>query len=102
MSSTGTGIRWSTPPHQKRMKDESWRMNHPDTNLFGQPIGFALSNWRPPPLPPREPMIGQYCRVETLDPDRHAEDLYASDSLDTGGRSWTYLPYGPFKSLQSY
>ena len=38
-------------------------------NEFGQPIGFPLPDWRPPPHPPREPMVGRYCRLEPLQPE---------------------------------
>lgn len=71
-------------------------------NTFGQPIGLPLPNWTPPPIPPREPMEGRYCRLEPLDPTLHAEDLYSADSADTEGTSWTYLAYGPFDSLDRY
>jgi RimJ/RimL family protein N-acetyltransferase len=47
-------------------------------------------------------MAGRCCRVEPLDPARHAADLYAANSLDTGGRNWTYLFYGPFVTYESY
>jgi RimJ/RimL family protein N-acetyltransferase len=49
-------------------------------------------------------MLGRFCRVEPLDPDRHAADLFAANSEDTEGRSWTYLPedQGPHRSLDLY
>jgi RimJ/RimL family protein N-acetyltransferase len=73
-----------------------------DLNSLGQPIGFALEDWKPPRRPPRAPMIGRFCRVEPLDPDRHAADLYDANALDTEGRIWTYLAYGPFETLEDY
>ena len=73
--------------------------NH-TVNEFGQPIGLPLTGWQPPPRPAREPMMGRFCRVEPLVPDRHAEDLYAAYALDTDARGWTYLPYGPFGSIE--
>lgn len=68
-------------------------------NEFGQPIGFPLPNWTPPPWPQRTTMKGRYCRLEPLDPDRHAEDLFAADLQEPDGRSWTYMPYGPFADV---
>jgi len=68
----------------------------PHTNELGQPIGFPLPDWRVPERPPRTTMVGRYCRVEPLDPARHAEELFAANARDTDGRGWTYLPYGPF------
>jgi RimJ/RimL family protein N-acetyltransferase len=74
----------------------------PTRNHLGQPVGFPLPGWAPPPAPPREPMRGRYCRLEPLDPDRHADDLFAANALDADGRGWTYLAYGPFDTPGSY
>lgn len=71
-------------------------------NHLGQPIGPPIPDWKPPLFPPREPMEGRFCRVEPLDPGRHAESLSEAFSLDTEGRTWTYLPYGPFPTRESY
>lgn len=71
-------------------------------NPLGQPVGFPLPNWKPPELPSREPMEGRFCRVELLDPSRHAAALHAANARDVDGRMWTYLPYGPFATLDSY
>ena len=65
-------------------------------NELGQPIGPALPNWSPRLRPPRTAIEGRFCRVEPLDPARHAADLFAANSDDVEGRNWTYLPYGPF------
>jgi RimJ/RimL family protein N-acetyltransferase len=74
----------------------------PSTNALGQTIGFPLPDWSPPPLPPREPLQGRFCRLEPLDPDRHAAALFTAIAVDEDERSWTYLPYGPFPDLASY
>ena len=71
-------------------------------NALGQPIGWPIVNWTPPARPPRSPAIGRFCRVEPLDVNRHAPDLHTAYSADTVGRLWTYLPYGPFDSLDGY
>jgi RimJ/RimL family protein N-acetyltransferase len=71
-------------------------------NHLGQPIGFPLPGWTPPPPPPREPMAGRYCRVEPLDPRRHAAELFEANRRDGEGRMWTYLAVGPFATLESY
>ena len=47
-------------------------------------------------------MDGRFCRLEPLDAQRHGAALYDADALDKDGRSWTYLPYGPFTSLERY
>ena len=71
-------------------------------NSLGQPIGFPVGAWTPPPCPAREPMAGRFCRVVPLDPDAHAGALHAANTLDAPGRMWTYLPYGPFESVEMY
>jgi RimJ/RimL family protein N-acetyltransferase len=47
-------------------------------------------------------MKGRFCRVEPLEPSIHAASLFAANALDTAGRNWTYLAYGPFESLETY
>jgi RimJ/RimL family protein N-acetyltransferase len=49
-------------------------------------------------------MVGRFCRVEPLDPDEHAADLFAANSDDNEGRNWTYLPedQGRHRSLDQY
>jgi RimJ/RimL family protein N-acetyltransferase len=74
----------------------------PRTNALGQPIGEPVEHWTPPPKPSREPMVGRFCRVETLDAARHARDLHDANARDADGRMWTYLPYGPFASFDAY
>jgi RimJ/RimL family protein N-acetyltransferase len=71
-------------------------------NEFGQPIGFALPGWQPPPRPPREPLQGRLCRIEPLDPARHAAGLFRANRSDPDARGWTYLPYGPFERFEDY
>jgi RimJ/RimL family protein N-acetyltransferase len=73
-----------------------------ETNDLGQPVGFPVPGWAPPPLPPREPMAGRFCRLEPLDPDRHAADLFAAARADADGRTWTYMGYGPFPDFAAY
>ncbi|HEX9684498.1 MAG TPA: GNAT family protein, partial [Burkholderiales bacterium] len=71
-------------------------------NGLGQPIGFPLPGWKEPPRPPRTAMAGRYCRIEPIDPARHAEELFRANSLDPGGRNFTYLLAGPFATLAAY
>jgi RimJ/RimL family protein N-acetyltransferase len=71
-------------------------------NHLGQPIGAPLPNWQSPALPARAPMTGHFCRLEPLDVAAHAQALYAANQMDTAGKMWTYLPYGPFADFASY
>ena len=47
-------------------------------------------------------MEGRFCRLDPLDVERHAVDLFAAYSLDAEGRIWTYLPCGPFADFAAY
>jgi len=47
-------------------------------------------------------MVGRWCRLEPLDPERHAASLFAAYQLDREGHRWTYLPYGPFANEASF
>jgi RimJ/RimL family protein N-acetyltransferase len=71
-------------------------------NHLDQPIGASLAGWTAPPSPPREPMDGRHCRLEVLDPERHASLLFTAFAEDREGKNWTYLPYGPFATSESY
>jgi RimJ/RimL family protein N-acetyltransferase len=71
-------------------------------NELGQPIGSPLPHWTARPRPPRSAMEGRFCRVEPIDPARHAADLHAAYLLDNDGGNWTYLPYGPFAHFEEY
>lgn len=63
----------------------------PRLNPYGQPIGPDLPGWTPRPRPARAPMEGRACRLEPLDPEAHADDLFAAFAAAPDGRSWTYL-----------
>src|SRR3546814_8322110 len=69
------------------------------TNELGQPIGAPLPGWTPRPRPPRSVMEGRFCRLEPLDPDRHAADLFEAYADNRDGRMWTYTQQGPFNDL---
>lgn len=71
-------------------------------NSLNQPIGVPVSGWKSALSPVRKNLIGRYCRLEPLDTDIHANDLFAANATDTEGRNWTYLPYGPFEGFASY
>lgn len=47
-------------------------------------------------------MEGRFCRLESFEAERHAADLFAAYRLDTEGRNWTYLGYGPFATLEEF
>lgn len=61
-----------------------------------------MDNWQACSPPPRTAMVGHYCRVEPLDAHRHTKDLYEAYTENQDASIWTYLPYGPFPSLDAY
>ncbi len=73
-----------------------------EMNELGEAIGFAVRDWYAPDPPSRQPMVGRTCRLEVLDPERHASDLHEANVQDRENRIWTYLGYGPFESLVEY
>ena len=71
-------------------------------NHLGEPIGFPVEGWQVCAPPPRTALEGRTCRVEPLDPDRHAAALHQANLEDAENRIWTYLAYGPFEILDDY
>ena len=47
-------------------------------------------------------MAGRTCRVEPIDPARHAQDLHAANAIDPSRRNFTYLSIGPFDTFDAY
>lgn len=71
-------------------------------NAHGQPVGPDLPDWTARPLPSRVTLAGLRCRLEPLDAQRHADDLYAAASAAGDDRDWTYLTAGPFDDAASH
>ncbi len=69
-------------------------------NEFGLPIGTELQGWKPPTFPRRAKMTGRFSRLEPLAPGRHAAELFEANGRDAKGTMWTYLPYGPFATVE--
>ncbi len=59
----------------------------------GQPLGRVVDTT---PAERPEPVMreGRTCRIEKLDPARHADGLW--QALKADDRTWTYMGYGPF------
>jgi len=71
-------------------------------NEFQQAIGIPVPGWTTRPYPERITLQGRYCRLEPLDADRHAADLYQAYAQAPDDRDWTYMMYGPFRDAASY
>jgi RimJ/RimL family protein N-acetyltransferase len=61
------------------------------TNEYGQPIGPPVPAWTERARPSRTPMEGRYCRLEAVDAERHAAELFSAYMGAPDGRDWTYL-----------
>ncbi|WP_372387312.1 GNAT family N-acetyltransferase [Xanthomonas axonopodis] len=71
-------------------------------NQYGQPVGENLANWSARSLPGDVTLEGAFCRLEPLNAERHAHDLYEAYSSAPDGRDWTYMAAGPFGSADEY
>jgi RimJ/RimL family protein N-acetyltransferase len=76
-------------------------MNHA-MNPLGQPVGAALPNWKAPEWPVAQVLAGRFCRLAPLSVEAHAPALYRELAVDAEGRTWTYLPYGPFGGFEEF
>ncbi|MCP9489311.1 MAG: GNAT family N-acetyltransferase [Solirubrobacteraceae bacterium MAG38_C4-C5] len=59
--------------------------------------GVHLADWKPARAPEHRMLQGDRVALEPLEPDRHADDLFAAaqgPGADPG--LWRYLSYGPF------
>jgi RimJ/RimL family protein N-acetyltransferase len=64
-------------------------------------LGFTVK-FKKTKLPSKKKLIGKYCFLEPINIKKHSKDLYKNFSLDKKNIIWTYLPYGPFKSHESF
>ncbi|MFC3577423.1 GNAT family protein [Streptomyces yaanensis] len=71
-------------------------------NEYAQAVGRPLAEWSARPAPARVTIDGSFCRLEPLDADRHAGDLYSAYHLAPDDRDWTYMTVGPFGSPGDY
>lgn len=63
---------------------------------------YVVEGFIVPPHPRGLVLSGKTVRLEPLNVKKHSEDLFQSNSLDIEGFNWRYLPYGPFKTLESF
>lgn len=71
-------------------------------NEHAQAIGRPLARWSARPTPARVTIDGRFCRLEPLNAERHADDLYSAYRLASDDRDWTYMAVGPFGSHGDY
>lgn len=72
------------------------------TNEHKQPIGDPMpEGWKPPKIPPRQTLEGRDARIEPLEAEKHAAQLWDASQHDSTGEGWTYMGYGPFESVEA-
>lgn len=71
-------------------------------NQFGQLVGELVENWKPLLKPEKIILQGRCCILEPLEIHKHADKLFNVLAIDNAGESWTYLPYGPFDTLNEF
>jgi NAD(P)H-dependent FMN reductase/RimJ/RimL family protein N-acetyltransferase len=86
----------------QRLADSVRAIAEDSTTRSSQPLGPALPNWSPRPLPERRSFRGRYCTIEPLDAAKHAEALYASLGTGSGIAGFTYLPANPPASMDEW
>ncbi len=67
-----------------------------------QPQPQPLANWIPRETPARTPINGARARLEPIDPERHADQLFAAANASGDPALWDYLPYGPFLDRETF
>jgi RimJ/RimL family protein N-acetyltransferase len=72
------------------------------TNEYSQPIGEPVLSWTSRLAPTGVTLAGKYCQLEPLNAEVHAGDLYAAYRVAPDHRHWTYMPVGPFDSVEDY
>ena len=82
------------PPHHKELRLK------PLQNEYGQSIGAPVPNWQGARTPAHVTLTGRYARLEPVNVERHARDLYEAHAEAADGRVWTYLAVGPFDSFE--
>ena len=63
----------------------------PELNHYGQTVGDALPEWSGASVLLRGVLEGRYCRLEVLDADSHAADLFDAYAQAPDERDWTWL-----------
>ncbi len=71
-------------------------------NQYNQPIGESLPAFKGAEPPRAISMTGRFCRLEKLDPERHAKVLFDALCDPQHEANWTYLPYGPFDEYAAF
>ena len=65
--------------------------------MFGNKVNFKKAK-----IPSKKILNGKYVALEPININKHSKDLYTNFSKDKKNTIWTYLPYGPFRTYESF
>ncbi|HDS1530724.1 TPA: GNAT family N-acetyltransferase [Stenotrophomonas maltophilia] len=65
-------------------------------------VGEPVTDWHGCPAPVGVVLTGVECRLEPINPARHADALFKAYSQMADARDWLYLSVGPFHDAQAY
>ena len=63
-------------------------------------VGWLVENWVEPVWPAGDSLCGTHVELHLLNRKDHAADLFIA--FDKADALWTYLPYGPFDTVNDY
>ena len=65
--------------------------------MLGKKIKFKKAK-----TPLKKIIKGKYIDLEPISINKHSKDLYLNFLKDDKNKIWSYLSYGPFKSLKNF
>lgn len=65
-------------------------------------LGQEVTHFSPPRHPKGISLTGKLVKIKPLTSSEFGEQLFNANSKDVAGINWTYLPYGPFTTLDKY
>ena len=71
-------------------------------NEFDQPIGYPVENWTGVESPDDLTIHGMYGTLVPLNVQVHGRQLHEQFLVDSEGKDWTYLSYGPFPEYEAF
>lgn len=77
-------------------------MTTPHKDIFGQPVGRPVKNWKECPMPPRSDMAGRHVIVSPTDVKRDARQLFDANREAMDGSRFTYLFTDAFEDFDAY
>ena len=65
-------------------------------------VGKIVDGYKTPPNPKDISLDGELVKLVPLKAEKHSLNLFEANIKDKEGNIWTYLPYGPFDSIEKY